>query len=91
MMRRLPVWLSMALWPVLALASGGDEAALKQQIVRESIAAHAGSCPCPYNTDKAGRSCGKRSAWNRPNGARPLCYPDDVTPEMVRQHTARRR
>ncbi len=33
-----------------------------------------GSCECPYDTDSLGRSCGKRSAYFRPNGDRPVCY-----------------
>ncbi|TVR04079.1 MAG: hypothetical protein EA395_16650 [Phormidium sp. GEM2.Bin31] len=36
-----------------------------------------GSCQCPYDTDKAGRSCGKRSAYSRPGGDSPRCYKDD--------------
>ena len=32
---------------------------IKQILIRESIASHSGSCPCPYNLDRAGRSCGK--------------------------------
>ncbi len=39
--------------------------------------AKAGGCECPYDTDKAGRSCGKRSAYSRPNGDQPKCYQDD--------------
>ncbi|MBN8564773.1 MAG: SH3 domain-containing protein [Leptolyngbya sp. UWPOB_LEPTO1] len=33
-----------------------------------------GSCECPYDTDKRGRSCGRRSAYSRPGGAAPACY-----------------
>ena len=36
-----------------------------------------GSCSCPYDTDRAGRTCGGRSAYSRPNGDRPVCYQDD--------------
>ena len=72
-----------------ALAFGGPAAAqtdaqTKQRIIRESIAAYSGSCPCPYNTDRAGRRCGQRSAYTRPGGAAPICYPEDVTPQMIR-------
>lgn len=42
-----------------------------------------GNCPCPYNTDKSGRICGKRSAWSRASRYSPLCYPNDITPEMI--------
>lgn len=39
-------------------------------------------CACPYNTDKRGSSCGKRSAHSREGGFSPLCFPTDVTPAM---------
>ena len=44
---------------------------------------HVGSCPCPYNTASNGSSCGERSAYSRPGGESPICYEDDVTPQMV--------
>ncbi|BDA71849.1 hypothetical protein CAL7716_060150 [Calothrix sp. PCC 7716] len=42
--------------------------------VRASIS---GSCECPYDTDKRGRSCGGRSAYSRPGGEEPVCYIKD--------------
>jgi hypothetical protein len=30
-----------------------------------------------------GRACGGRSAYSRPGGAAPLCYPTDVTAAMI--------
>jgi hypothetical protein len=59
------------------------DAEIKQAIITESIASYRGSCPCPYNTDKAGRKCGARSAYSRPGGASPICYEKDVTQKMV--------
>lgn len=59
------------------------DAQVKQQIIKDSIANYPGNCPCPYNTDRAGRSCGKRSAYSRPGGYTPQCYPKDVTKAMV--------
>lgn len=59
------------------------DAEIKQQIINESIAAYRGNCPCPYNTDRAGHRCGKRSAYSRPGGASPLCYAADVSQKMV--------
>ncbi len=56
---------------------------IKQEIIRASIAGYSGNCPCPYNTDRAGRQCGRRSAYSRPGGGAPLCYPSDVTQKMV--------
>jgi len=31
------------------------DAEIKQEIIKESIASYRGSCPCPYNTDRAVR------------------------------------
>ena len=60
-----------------------SDAEIRQRIVRQSIAAYPGPCACPYNTDRAGRSCGRRSAYSRPGGYAPLCYPADVSREEV--------
>lgn len=59
------------------------DAEIKQAIINESIASYRGNCPCPYNTDRAGHQCGRRSAYSRPGGASPVCYPNDVTEKMV--------
>lgn len=48
--------------------------AQKQAIIRKSIANYKGNCPCPWNTMRNGRSCGKTSAWSKPGGAQPICY-----------------
>jgi hypothetical protein len=40
-------------------------------------------CPCPEDKTANGRSCGGNSAWSRPGGYKPLCYPTDVTPDMI--------
>lgn len=60
-----------------------SDAQIRQRIIRGSIAAYPGSCPCPYNVDRAGRSCGRRSAYSRPGGYAPLCYPNDVSQAEV--------
>ena len=65
------------------------DAEVKQAIINESIASYRGSCPCPYNTDRAGRSCGRRSAYSRPGGATPICYAKDVTQKMVDDYRKR--
>ncbi len=67
---------TLAAAPALAFQS---DAQVKQNIVRESIASYPGPCACPYNTDRAGRSCGRRSAYSRPGGYAPRCYPADVS------------
>ena len=74
--------------PFIAFAGTDSEKKLsdseiKKILIRESIAGYSGNCPCPYNTDRAGRRCGGRSAWSRPGGASPLCYEGDVKQSRV--------
>ncbi len=63
---------------MLSLGAPANAQADAQRQIRQSIAAYPGSCPCPYSTDRAGRRCGARSAYSRPGGRAPLCYPADV-------------
>jgi hypothetical protein len=81
---------------VLALSTAWTQtrktdAQIKQDIIAASIAEYRGSCPCPYNRDRARRSCGKRSAYSRPGGATPLCYEKDVSQKMVDDYRKRTR
>jgi hypothetical protein len=62
------------------------DAEVKREIIRQSLASYPGNCPCPYNTDRAGRRCGRRSAYSRPRGASPICYEHDVTENMLDAH-----
>jgi hypothetical protein len=62
------------------------DAEIKQEIIGDSVAHYRGNCPCPYNTDRAGRRCGARSAYSRPGGASPICYEKDVTQQMVDEY-----
>ena len=61
-----------------------SDAEIRAFLVEQSIASYSGSCPCPFSTDRAGRRCGARSAWSRPGGASPRCYPADVSAEEMR-------
>jgi hypothetical protein len=83
----------------LAVASGSSQAGpamsdaqVRQAIIRESIASYPGPCACPYNSARNGSSCGRRSAYSRPGGHAPLCYPRDVSKAAVeayrREHGA---
>jgi hypothetical protein len=69
-------------------ATAQSDGQIRQTIVRQSIAAYPGACPCPYSVMRNGRACGGRSAYSRPGGAAPLCYPADVSAAQVQ---ARRR
>ncbi|HZI79702.1 MAG TPA: hypothetical protein VFD69_09315 [Vicinamibacterales bacterium] len=63
---------------------------IKRAIVDASIASYSGNCPCPYNLDRAGRRCGRRSA-SRPGGAAPFCYDADVSVAMIDAYRKRAR
>lgn len=75
--------------PAVLYAQADEQ--IKQAIIEESIQNYTGNCPCPYNTDRAGRRCGKRSAYSRPGGASPICYPEDITPEILEAYKKRKR
>jgi hypothetical protein len=80
---------------VLALGIGGvaaqqaselSDSQIRQAIIQESIEAYLATghpCACPYNVARNGSNCGTRSAYSRPGGAEPLCYPTDVSDGMV--------
>jgi hypothetical protein len=54
-------------------------------LIRNSQTSYAGTCPCPYNTDVLGNSCGTRSAYSQTGGKDPICFPGDVSREHVEQ------
>ena len=72
-----------------ASSSQRTDAQIRQVLISQSISRYSGSCPCPYNTDRGGRRCGGRSAYSRPGGASPLCYPGDVSDGAVEAYRAR--
>ncbi len=63
-----------------------SDSQIKALMIKESISSYSGNCPCPYNTDRAGRRCGKRSAWSKAGGYSPLCYDSDISDEMVKRY-----
>lgn len=82
---RLILAIILALISLTVLAVPTDEQ-IKETLVQQSIASYlsnVGNCPCPYNQDKAGRMCGKRSAWSKGGGYAPLCYPSDVKQNTI--------
>jgi len=66
-----------------------DTAAIAAALIARSIASYPGNCACPYHTDRAGRSCGGRSAHSRGGGRAPLCFPADITPAMIANYKSR--
>jgi hypothetical protein len=65
------------------VATALSDEEIAQQIIQASIASYPGNCPCPYNRAANGSKCGKRSAWTRAGGYSPICYPEEVTQEMI--------
>lgn len=59
------------------------DSVLIQRIIAESLDSYPSSCACPYSRDRAGRHCGKRSAYSKPGGYAPVCFPSDVTKAMI--------
>lgn len=55
-------------------------------LIAQSRTGYHGSCPCPESRNRAGRRCGRRSAYSKPSGAAPLCYSSDVTPTMIAEY-----
>lgn len=79
-----------ALFGFTAPALAQSDSAIRQKVIQASISNYPGNCPCPYNTDRAGRRCGARSAYNRPGGYAPKCYASDVTGAEVKAYRAAR-
>jgi hypothetical protein len=77
-----PVWADTKRKVEVALTAAAI-AAIIVQASRDQY--HAGGRPsaCPDDTMQNGRACGGRSAYSRPGGAAPLCYPSDVTAAMI--------
>ena len=69
-----------------ARAAPLPDAQVKQAIIQESLAAYPGNCPCPYNVDRRGHSCGRRSAYSRPGGYAPTCYAAQITSAMITEY-----
>ena len=64
-------------------------AAIIVKASRDQYYATGHPCACPDDLMRTGRACGGRSAYSRPGGAAPLCYPTDVTPEMIELYRRR--
>jgi len=67
------------------------DAAIATLIIAGSKAlykAHGRPCACPSDTMRNGQACGGRSAWSKPGGAKPLCFPTDITSEMISAYRA---
>ncbi|MCD6035683.1 MAG: hypothetical protein K0R63_1424 [Rickettsiales bacterium] len=82
-LRFVPFFLAVVCFLVSIPAFAATDEQIKEEIIQNSLSQYSGGCPCPYSINKAGRTCGKRSAYSRPNGEKPICYPKDVTKSML--------
>jgi hypothetical protein len=64
-------------------------AAIIVQASRDQYHAGGRPCACPDDSMRNGSACGGRSAYSRPGGASPLCYPGDVTAAMIESYRQR--
>lgn len=64
-------------------------AAIIVKASRDQYYATGHPCACPDDTMRNGRACGGRSAYSRPGGASPLCYPTDVPAAMIESYRQR--
>jgi hypothetical protein len=64
-------------------------AAIIVKASRDQYYATGHPCACPDDTMRNGRACGGRSAYSRPGGASPLCYPADVPAAMIESYRQR--
>jgi len=86
-MRLMLLFAAAAIVGVPAVTHAADtDAQIRQKIIRASITSYPGTCPCPYNVMRNGRSCGGRSAYSRPGGYAPKCYPNDVSAAEVEEY-----
>jgi hypothetical protein len=75
--------------PIVAGSSKrASDAEIRQRMIAESIEAYPGPCACPYQRASNGSQCGRRSAYSRGGGYEPLCYPRDISDEMVKDYRA---
>jgi len=75
--------------PVI-FADALTDSQIRQQMIQESLSSYPGNCPCPWNTDRAGRRCGSRSAYNRAGGYSPICFANEISDEQVRAYREKR-
>lgn len=72
-----------------ALLTAAAIAAIIVQASRQAYYSSRRPCACPDDTMRNGRRCGGNSAYSKPGGAQPLCYPTDVTTAMITAYKAR--
>jgi hypothetical protein len=80
---------AVAAYPGAALSLTDGQIA--EHIVRQSRAddyATDHPCACPDDLARNESMCGRRSAYSRPGGAAPECYPQDITASDIAAYKA---
>lgn len=80
---------ALAIMATPALAQSSTDERDRRAMIAESFRNYSGNRSRPLNVDRAGRSCGKRSAYSKPGGAAPLCYPGDIPDTMLERWRSR--
>jgi len=78
--------------PILAQPVSITDAQIATIIVQASRDAYYRTghpCACPEDRARNGSLCGRRSAYSRPGGASPYCYPSDVSKAEIDRYRAR--
>lgn len=76
----------LCLAPTFCAARSLTDTEIVKAIIQDSRSAYYATghpCACPYDHARNGSSCGRRSAYSRPGGAEPLCYPKDVSKSAI--------
>jgi hypothetical protein len=61
-----------------ASIEGKNRKYFEQIIIAEDQYGYSGNCPCPYDSDSRGGSCGSRSSYSK-GGTISYCYGDDIS------------
>jgi hypothetical protein len=87
---RMVLLLALILTSSVAIAADAlTHKQIRQIIIQQSINSYLGNCPCPYNTDRAGKHCGGRSAYSRAGGYSPVCFESDISDVQVSEYRQR--
>jgi len=84
----------LALQAISCFAQALTDQQIADRIIQESRAAYYATghpCACPDDLARNGSLCGGRSAYSRPGGSEPKCYPKDVTKTEINAYRAQHR
>lgn len=66
----------------IASLSKEDRLYFSDIIIKNDRIGYSGNCPCPYNEDSRGYSCGRRSSYSK-SGQISYCYDKDVSDTQI--------